>query len=354
MRSKKIIWGVVTGLLALTLVACGSGGQSNVKKEYDDAGNLIKTTHYNEDGAIYYVSEYNADEVEIKTTWYREDGTIDRVYEYYDEGYHVDKLTTHYNEDGTISSVTEFDTEGEEIKKQEYEYDYETGVLTCEKEYEADDVSIDLALVKETYFYASGSPAQYIEYANDLWGNILKDVSYYENGNMQLSLEYENGDLVKKTTYNENGNIVSCEEKIAGEKLVSTYDENGVLDYAEKFSNSTMPYEHLEYDSNGDLEWRTVKEGDEMYGWTSKTKYDANDNVLEYVKNQWKAFKYTDSGITKYVAIKSTTYDGNGNVVSWEETQCDENGNLEKWTKYDANGNVLDSEIYDKDGNVIG
>ncbi len=120
MKKSKLIAIIV--IITVVLIATGIGlffifGMSLDNKlpgeagyEYDEDGNIIKSTFYLDSG-VCQVSEYNENEEVIKSTTYDSKGNIKgwQTIEYDNEG-NIKKLSD-YNPDGT-SQITEMKADG--------------------------------------------------------------------------------------------------------------------------------------------------------------------------------------------------------------------------------------------------
>lgn len=198
-------------------------------------------------------------------------------------------------------------------------------------------------------------------------------VNYYENGNIQSSFNFVNGELNGKcTSFYENGNIKSIsnfkDSKLNG--LSKTYYLNGKLANQAEWENGVLHGKKIEYLENGSR--------------INESKY--NKGLIEqeffYKKGQLEIVKIYELGKLKEEKIfdeyfnKKThlTYE-NDNIVNWKEYYP--NGQIqmvEQWADGTKNGiaeafyetgelkekyNYKDGELdgpaytYDKSGNII-
>ena len=273
---------------------------------------------------------------------------------------------TFYNEDGTINRVYKYDENGVEILRIEYEY--QDGYLSRQKEYIGDHLKRELGYLgsenpffifeyedfeaekfaSQTWFHEDGTLSVYCEFVD---GKRWKETGYFSNGDISEEREYlADGETIKyKKFYNVGGIPVSSFEIVGPGETVECEYQEGILKRVVRITTNPASYEMKEYDATGKLAY--LKEGGEEYGWSSLTTYNADSQVVEKVSYIWAEFTNPKRGNVFYVATKTTNYDGEGNILSWEKTECDSDGNKIRTTTYDANDNVTRIVEYDENGN---
>ena len=126
---------------------------------------------------------------------YYETGAIRSIDEFDENGNLV--KSTEYYETGAINRITEFDENRNLVKITEY---YETGAINCIMEFDENG-----NMVKSTGYYETGAINMIIEYDEN--ENMVKATAYYETGAINYIQEYdENGNCVKSAHYDADGN----------------------------------------------------------------------------------------------------------------------------------------------------
>ena len=275
---------------------------TTIEIEYDKKGNKVKEItsveiegeirtiqeqEYNEHGALIRLWQYYGDGQEtIYDYKYNKDGKPEEVTAYadwheeqYSQDYSVDstemwgtemtepqeyqymyKQVCSYNDDGTIATITEYDSYGNPLKETNSK-----GILLKEY-YGSDEIEWEHILDE------NGNIVSYVDYDNDVTGEILEEYDY----------EYdENGNISKMYCYDGNGSCLSegsCEYKL---------DEYGVPVEIKVYSDGKLSGKldcDVKYDADGNLihESKYIPYfGDEVlridYG------YDAKGNLVKEV-----------------------------------------------------------------------
>jgi len=150
-----------------------------------------------------------------------------------------------YYSNGNIHEITSFDENGD---KKDYKQYYEDGTIMEEYSFKYDDIDGEYKkyykngkIESITNYDCGDRDKEYIYYYNN--GNI-KEIGYYhlnvldktckqfsENGVLLKELNYEYGELDRKSIYYSNGNIKEIINYLNNEKygLYKYYSENGVL-----------------------------------------------------------------------------------------------------------------------------
>lgn len=290
------------------------------EKEYDESGNLIKSSSYDADRKFtgYSVYGYNESGKRIKISKYDGSGTLTGYTEIKRNGDYILSETV-YDGDGNKTEYTEYLENTSDYatysRKKRYEK-YENGKLAELKEYNEDG-----KMTKRTSYDGKGNKKLYEEYVtlkvkhNGYEGTStdIKTRETYNDGKLEHRTEYE---------YDENGNRTK----------ISEYDGDGKLtEYTETKYDGERILSESRYDGNGKLIRRTEDEYDENGKKLKSSVY--NNGGLE----SYKSYHYDESGRL----IKVTACDAYNRIVNYYEIEyTDENGNG-KTHEYDKNGNLL-------------
>lgn len=216
--------------------------------EYGDSGNLLKSTHYNAEDVVQSIDEYNQNGSLHKHIIYVfNDGGAVSAYGIleYDENGNIVKSTI-YHADGTMDTVSEYDEKGRLIKVSTYindnvllqfdiyKYDENgnlAGIRTCDaagkvnsaKTYWENGKLKTETFYNYTYFYDEAETiSTYYVNEYDENGNHIRQSWYDEKDRITHMAEYdENGTLLRTIDYNANGTIWS--------EAVYVYQEDGTV-----------------------------------------------------------------------------------------------------------------------------
>lgn len=290
------------------------------ENEYDESGNLIKSSSYDADRKFtgYSVYGYNESGKRIKISKYDGSGTLTGYTEIKRNGDYILSETV-YDGYGNKTEYTEYLENTSDYTKysrtKRYEK-YENGKLAELKEYNEDG-----RMTKRTSYDGEGNKKLYEEYVtlkvkhNGYEGisAVIKTRETYNDGKLEHRTEYE---------YDENGNRTK----------ISEYDGDGKLtEYTETKYDGERILSESRYDGNGKLIRRTEDEYDENGKKLKSSVY--NNGGLE----SYKSYHYNESGRL----IKVTACDAYNRIVNYYEIEyTDENGNG-KTHEYDKNGNLL-------------
>lgn len=290
------------------------------EREYDESGNLIKSSSYDADRKFtgYSVYGYNESGKRIKISKYDGSGTLTGYTEIKRNGDYILSETV-YDGDGNKTEYTEYLENTSDYatysRKKRYEK-YENGKLAELKEYNEDG-----RMTKRTSYDGEGNKKLYEEYValkvkhNGYEGisTNIKTRETYNDGKLEHRTEYE---------YDENGNRIKTSE----------YDGDGKLtEYTEAKYDGERILSESRYDGNGKLIRRTEDEYDENGKKLKSSVY--NNGGLE----GYKSYHYNESGRL----IKVTACDAYNRIVNYYEIEyTDEYGNG-KTHEYDKNGNLL-------------
>lgn len=281
-----------------------------------------------------------------------------------------------------LTQWVEYGDDGSEWVRTEFEYDAAGNQIRERNYYTATDVKRDVGYeydsagnqISETYYDDAGNVFSQIKDEYDSNGNIIKTTGctadgsileetgyeYDDAGNMTKQIFYsadENtndawswsefeyntaGDVIKETDYDENGVVIIYDEY--------EYDQKGNLIRESIHNKNTGHYEYeYEYDSNKNLTKKTSYEGDRnLLGW-EESKYDRNGNKIKYIKysadgNADYQEEYQYDGVGN--KVEYTAYDGTGNKSEWSKYEYDQNGNMIKETNYNPDGSVASWKEY--------
>ena len=234
--SKEVHYGGDTELLLFT------------EYEYNDQGNLIKKTGYDETGAVSDVMEYDIHGNQISEIYYRE-GSVDLALEYkneYDDKGCMVKTTVTFIDDGALRNTMEYeyDSKGNLIKEVEYFADGNEGSV-CEYDDKGNMTKLIVRIQSVSGEIVSYSPNT-TEYEYDSHDNITKQTTYTEEGTFVYVKEYEYDDdrIMKKTNYEEDGSLYSVMEYEydSHDNLIKevSYDEDGSEDYIIEYEYIAM------------------------------------------------------------------------------------------------------------------
>ncbi len=219
---------------------------------FDSEGRIISRKTYNRNGLFLSHTEFG-----------------------YIDGYSVVEKTA----DGKFSVVRQYDTEG----KLEYQDVYtETGRDRWENE---DGMAVKTAInldgkKTESTVYKSDAAYPYVAERSEI---VLKKV-FYENGEVEILNEYENGKQKKSYLYSDTGEMINVKNYI--------YDEAGKNIRVDQVNanGETELQIYYTYNEKGNYSVMETKKGDIT---TSKTEYsyDKYGNL-----NEWLIYKYDEAG----------------------------------------------------------
>lgn len=285
-------------------------GTLKSRYEYDEGGMLVRRTYPNGDGSEELcVEEYAYNEAGqiVKTTNYQNDVLINYTdFEYYDEGT-IRKKTT-FNGNDTVIALREYTVDGTCCVWEAY---HDNGALAEKKEYDEEGN----LMKEETY---------------DENGTVLKSLTYDENGNtLREFYTYENGDTsLRETAYNEEGVRIfyaSYRNDLPVQKY--EYYDNGSYKAEYSYHQNGQLYQELHRHENGNYSVQGSYNEDgslvyycEMneYNKTTLAKFPRNGDVVR------QEFTYRDDGsfvIDHYddatnAFLYSQEYDADGNLLS--------------------------------------
>lgn len=195
-------------------------------------------------------------------------------------------------------------------------------------------------LIRETHYhnstYSHGTTQAIYQYRED---GSLSDVTWYDKSDNSINqlTEYDgNGNVMTDTYYkNDSPHVI----------FAYTYDANGKCTRCTKRVDGdngwTEDYIDFEYDANGN----PIHEKSYNENWTGNEiayiyEYDTTGNIIKKTEED----KY-DVHITAYA------YDASGKLIA--ETVIDKDGSTRRTEyKYDANGNLIDEAEYNRDGSI--
>ncbi|OUP17611.1 hypothetical protein B5F29_13525 [Lachnoclostridium sp. An196] len=242
-------------------------------------------------------------------------------------GKEVSRMDFSYDEGGNISHAVRSYPDGTtENIYYEYEYD-ENGALVKENQYDENG-----RLKLEKFYNVEDGEPDWIEY------------SYYEDGRLESSVEYENGKGILRQTYHPEGTqsfqIMEYKRNSDGNVTTETeqaYDSQGIL-------IGTYIYEYF-YDDNGNLSgWES---NEDMHSWSAD--FYGNDEWLGTIN-------YNEDGTVDMQPAEGYEPAGNGFVKigsprdtlsSYSEDTYDDAGNVVKTSWFNKSGELLYSYEYE-------
>lgn len=177
----------------------------------------------------------------------------------------------------------------------------------------------------------------------DYLGRTTKYTGYNADGSIQSYAVYtydENGDY-ERISYGANGNILGYEmlrsaDTVEGgyERQVEIYDSERVMTGREvlSYDASGRVIRSSSYDGEGNLSSYSVRDYDENGFMTASYFYvPSDDNFRSY-----SLFSYGNNG----ELIQVSVYDADGALIEYIQYDYDENGNRVRENFYDANGEL--------------
>ena len=261
--------------------------------EFDQQGNVIRDTEYDEPGGKKLnetTYEYNAegkltesrtnDEINGYTThtiqqYNGENADYETMY-YYDGSFCYASLTR-YDDDGRAYAYTGFNENGEITYSELDEYN-EDGQLIRSKSLNQKGIMTGETLYNDKgnterrndYEYADGTYEGYSLYEYDGHGHHIKTTSFDAEGKLTGWCEYGydgNGDQIRSTDYDENGRVTETTEYTHNRKgrtvlqitanadgtVVSRYeyDDYGVMVFSRRWRESGVLWYETEYGTYG-------------------------------------------------------------------------------------------------------
>lgn len=288
------------------------------ENEYDESGNLIKSSSYDADRKFtsYSVYGYNESGKRIKISKYDGSGTLTEYTEIKRDGEYILSETV-YDGDGNKTEYTEYLENTSDYntysRKKRYE-EYKNGKLAELEEYNEDG-----GITKRTSYDGDGNKTMYTEYItlkvkhNGYEGTTTdtKTRETYNDGKLEHRTEYEydeNGNRTKISEYDGDGKLIEyTETKYDGERILSEsrYDGNGKLTALTEYNENEKKLKHSIY-KNGSLESYLSYHYDESGTLIKVTACDAYNRIVNYYE-----FEYTD----EIGNGKTYMYDKDGTLI---------------------------------------
>lgn len=288
------------------------------ENEYDESGNLIKSSSYDADRKFtsYSVYGYNESGKRIKISKYDGSGTLTEYTEIKRDGEYILSETV-YDGDGSKTKYTEYLENTSDYntysRKKRYE-EYKNGKLAELEEYNEDG-----RITKQISYDGEGNKKLYEEYVtlkvkhNGYEGTTTdtKTRETYNDGKLEHRTEYEydeNGNRTKISEYDGDGKLIEyTETKYDGERILSEsrYDGNGKLTALTEYNENEKKLKHSIY-KNGSLESYLSYHYDESGTLIKVTACDAYNRIVNYYE-----FEYTD----EIGNGKTYMYDKDGTLI---------------------------------------
>lgn len=288
------------------------------ENEYDESGNLIKSSSYDADRKFtsYSVYGYNESGKRIKISKYDGSGTLTEYTEIKRDGEYILSETV-YDGDGSKTQYTEYleNTPDYNTYSRTKRYErYENGKLAELEEYNEDG-----RITKRTSYDGDGNKKLYEEYVtlkvkhNGYEGTTTdtKTREIYNDGKLEHRTEYEydeNGNRIKTSEYDGDGKLTEyTEAKYDGERILSetVYDGSGKLAELTEYNEDEKKLKHSIY-KNGSLESYLSYHYDESGTLIKVTACDAYNRIVNYYE-----FEYTD----EIGNGKTYMYDKDGTLI---------------------------------------
>ena len=189
----------------------------------------------------------------------------------------------------------------------------------------------------------------------DSEGNIIRENRYDADGNLMYShiSDWQNGRIVRKSSYDGEGNLTASFDYAYDERGNNTegtwfLSKNGILMKAEFiYDENDRVIEKTHFGSGSLATNKTYNSYDEE-GRLVTVKYYGSwpDGEVTYTSRE-----YDDNGFL----VKSTTSDGNGNLLNYELYTPNQFGKIDEYTHYDEHDNPVYRirYHYDEEGNRI-
>ena len=213
----------------------------DTRYQYNEAGEVERTSEYDENGTLqsYSIYKFDEDGNRIQRNEYRADGTQSLSISYNAAGDMTESRL--YTDEGTLSSCTYCEYDGELLTR--ITQTDGKGAVTQYTEYE---YNAEGTKILESSYEADGTPSDIQEYDSN--GNCTRR-SFYFQGELDFynEMEYdEEGQLIRQRNYDGDGTLKETavtEYGIDGtnDRRVSYYDRDGTL----------TEYEITRYDEDG-------------------------------------------------------------------------------------------------------
>jgi hypothetical protein len=229
----------------------------------------------------------------------------------------VTSVVYFYDSEGHQSSITntftdDYDKNGNLAKR--IGYDFEGKKPTLEWTYEYDDRNNMINSIFDNRLL--GRSEQKSSYQYDKGGHIVEAIAFEVDGRVKEKGKYkydQSGHQIQTVTYDPADNVTATYKQ--------KYDSKGTLIETDHFS------------SGGDLIEKTVLESNDKGNLTQTVVYDSKDRVSEKTVE-----KYSEDG--DYL-VEEIQYDGGGHVKDRTVTKRDANGFAIEKSKYDANDKLV-------------
>ena len=293
--------------------------------EYDTLGNMISYAIYKEDGSpaqdfarLYsrWTAVYDGSIIREKT-YFDDMGNFDEIEYYDDQGILFQKISYQaYDESGTLINgakgyayeISEYDALGNHISLALFAPDG-SPAFNDELNYASCDSRYDGTVMRQANYY-------------DIYGNLLRDYSYDENGIRRQLVQY--------SAYTENGELTIGPDGFA--YSISKYDEHQNEISCALFAADGSPVysEHLEYAS-----WEAIYEDVLL----------KQKNYFDTAKNLLGVTIYNEQG-KRIQSMAYLAYNENGELITGPE------GYAYELVKYNENEEATEISLLAPDGSL--
>ena len=213
----------------------------DTRYQYNEAGEVERTSEYDENGTLqsYSIYKFDEDGNRIQRNEYRADGTQSLSISYNAAGDMTESRL--YTDEGTLSSCTYYEYDGKLLTR--ITQTDGKGAVTQYTEYE---YNAEGTKILESSYEADGTPSDIQEYDSN--GNCTRRSSYFQGElDFYYEMEYDEEDrVIRQRNYDGDGTLKETavtEYGIDGtnDRRVSYYDRDGTL----------TEYEITRYDEDG-------------------------------------------------------------------------------------------------------
>ncbi len=307
--------------------------------------------YYYPNGKLKRIERYKSGGI-VEKTYYLKNGRKQK-FEKFKNGMLVDAINYIKTDETKTnpSQITRDKTQKKKNKSSKEKNNENNVIQLTEPDQEVEIPPLENGLQK--ILYPGGQTKRVIFYKN---GVIAKDSLFYENGQLQTAMKFEDGELIHSEKYDEAGQILE-ENNFSNNKkngYQKKYYPGGQVKEIAFYNMGQL--EHLEqYNETG----KPVKEENYRFGKPhgDQKYYDENGKLVEYKLYDTGMLKrherYTSEGKEVITATgdlyKIEVYDLNDRLknIHFENIQTRKKDST--WTEFDENGNKVKEILYKND-----
>lgn len=205
-------------------------------------------------------------------------------------------------------------------------------------------------MLKDVVFKPNGEIESALGYTYDERNRLTEEIHYYEGGDtgerIRFKLDEEGNRIEIETTYADGS--ISLKKIVRFENMVSvkSYDEDGDFESEEliKYNDKGGVIEEIEYNEDRNIVKQDIYEYDEKDRLKSKTEYAENNEFIVKILVEYneKGNVSSETHLTRKNEVlrkNSYEYDEAGNQIGWGNNQ-----HITK-TSLDDNGNPVKEEV---------